>query len=287
MSKINHAKKLSWNISDPEQRLGIRAGRFTNVNTKLCALLAVLCTVGVYTILYMVPANPYTLMFTDRGVTPPLMVLLSLWTLFTLVLKWLKIRLQQRALKISILPHQHDFVLSPNTVDQVLRNLNEAVEQPKQFFLFNRVIGALSNLKNIGMISDVGDILRSYNDQDIESMETSYSILHGFLWAIPVLGFIGTVEGLSSAIGSFGKVLASGADASALTTSLQSVTGGLATAFETTLIALILALSLHLLATLTKKKEEDLLIACSDYCSQNIVSHLRMPGYRNEQNPEY
>ena len=38
-------------------------------------------------------------------------------------------------------------------------------------------------------------------------METSYSVINAFVWAIPVLGFIGTVLGLSQAIGQFGGVL--------------------------------------------------------------------------------
>ncbi len=287
MSVPSPSHKLSWSKKDPEQRLGFRGGRFTNVNTKLCALLAIVFTVGIYAALYLCPSNPYTEMFTHRGMTPPFMVLLALWTLFILLFKSFKIRLQRSALNIAILPGEHDFILSPNTVDQVLHNLGRVVEDPKQFFLFNRILGTLANLKNIGMISDVGDILRSSNDQDVESMESSYSLLHGFLWAIPVLGFIGTVEGLSVAIGAFGKVLASGAETSALTTALQSVTGGLATAFETTLIALIFALVLHLWATATKKSEEELLIACSEYCSKNIVSHLRMPGHRDETSNPY
>jgi biopolymer transport protein ExbB/TolQ len=202
-------------------------------------------------------------------------VFLASWSLFILLIKVSKIRLQRKALGIAIVPRELDFVLSPNTVDQVLRNINLAVEQPKFFFLFNRVVGTLSNLKNIGNISDVGDILRSYNEQDMESVETSYSLLNGFLWSIPVLGFIGTVEGLSHAIGNFGNVLASGADMTALTSSLQGVTGGLAIAFETTLIALVLALALQLLATTLKKSEDELLLACSEYCTTNIVSRLR------------
>ncbi|MDR0392147.1 MAG: MotA/TolQ/ExbB proton channel family protein, partial [Planctomycetaceae bacterium] len=89
--------------------------------------------------------------------------------------------------------------------------------------------------------------------------------------------------GLSKAIGTFGSVLANGANTAALTASLQTVTGGLATAFETTLVALIFALVLHLFAIYMKKSEEELLIACSEYCSQNIVAHLRMPSHRNEE----
>ena len=271
----NQDKRLSWSKSDIEQKFGFHGGRFSAVNTSLCAVLALATTVAFYVALYVAPGGWFTDMFTKRGMTPYCMVFLAGWSLFILFIKASKVRLQRKALKILIVPREHDFVLSPNTVDQVLRNMNDAVEQPKFFFLFNRIQGTLSNLKNIGMISDVGDILRSYNDQDVESVETSYSLLNGFLWSIPVLGFIGTVEGLSQAIGSFGSVLAEGGDMSALTTSLQAVTGGLATAFETTLIALVLALILQLLATAMKKSEEELLIACSEYCSSSIVSKLR------------
>ncbi|MDR0391268.1 MAG: MotA/TolQ/ExbB proton channel family protein, partial [Planctomycetaceae bacterium] len=226
--------RLSWTRLDIEQRLGFRGGRFTNVNTTLCAILAAVCSVTFYTVLYTLPPNWFTAMFMQRGMTPFPMVFLAFWTLFILLLKWSKINLQKKSLNIKILPPDLDFILSPNTVDQILRNVNNQIEQPKYFFLFNRIVGTLANLKNIGMISDVGDILRSYNEQDIESVETSYSLINGFLWAIPVLGFIGTVEGLSKAIGTFGSVLANGANTAALTASLQTVTGGLATAFETT-----------------------------------------------------
>jgi biopolymer transport protein ExbB/TolQ len=281
MSGIYQDNRLSWVRNDSESWLGVHSSRFTSVHSGLCATFAFAATLFFYTILYLTPGNWFTDIFTLRGFTPYVMVLLAFWSVAILCIKWTKIRLQWKALKISLLPST-TFVLSPNTVDQVMQNLNQMVEQPKQFFLFNRIVGALSNLKNIGMISDVSDILRSYNEQDEEAVETSYSLLNGFLWAIPVLGFIGTVQGLSVAIGEFGSVLQQGGNMEMLIGSLQTVTGGLATAFETTLVALVLALFLHLCATAMRKAEEELLHACSEYCNQNIVAHLRMMINREE-----
>lgn len=281
MSNSFQDNRLSWVRSDTESLFGVHSSQFTAVNSALCAAFALTAAVIYYAVLYLMPHHWFSDMFTLRGFTPYLMVFLAFWSLAILFLKWTKIRLQHKALKIFILPTA-TFVLSPNTVDQVMQNIHSAVEQPKHFFLFNRIIGALSNLKNIGMISDVSDILRSYNEQDAEAVETSYGILNGFLWAIPVLGFIGTVQGLSVAIGEFGSVLREGGNMEALTGSLQKVTGGLATAFETTLVALVLALFLHLCATAMRKAEEELLHACSEYCNQNIVAHLRMIIHREE-----
>ena len=282
MSDIYQDDRLSWIRNDSESWLGVRSSRFTAVHSGLCATFAFAMTLFFYTLLYMAPGNWFTDMFTLRGFTPYVMIFLAFWSVGILCIKWTKIRLQWKALDISLLPST-TFILSPNTVDQVMQNINHMVEQPKQFFLFNRIIGALSNLKNIGMISEVSDILRSYNEQDEEAVETSYSLLNGFLWAIPVLGFIGTVQGLSVAIGEFGSVLQQGGNMDALVGSLQTVTGGLATAFETTLVALVLALFLHLCATAMRKAEAELLYACSEYCNQNIVAHLRMMINREEE----
>ena len=133
----------------------------------------------------------------------------------------------------------------------------------------------------------MNEILQSRGEQDENTMESSYTMINGFLWAIPILGFIGTVLGLSSAIGNFGSVLASDSDMDALIPTLKQVTGGLSTAFETTLIALVIALFLQLIATNIKKREEEFLDECSEYCLNHVVSRLRLDfaskGEKNEE----
>jgi biopolymer transport protein ExbB/TolQ len=56
---------------------------------------------------------------------------------------------------------------------------------------------------------------------------------------------------------------------------LISVTGGLSTAFETTLVGLGFALILHLLADLVQQRETDFLDECNDYCQAHVISKLR------------
>jgi hypothetical protein len=101
-------------------------------------------------------------------------------------------------------------------------------------------------------------------------------------WAIPVLGFIGTVMGLSTAIGGFAAVLQSAEDLSQIKSSLQGVTGGLATAFETTLQALVAALIIQLILTFLKKSEEEFLDECSEYCVRNVVNRLRIMPFQGD-----
>ena len=54
------------------------------------------------------------------------------------------------------------------------------------------------------------------------------------------------------------------------------VTGGLATAFETTLVALVMALFIQLYLNSLQKRETDFLDECSDYCHLHVISKLRL-----------
>ena len=72
--------------------------------------------------------------------------------------------------------------------------------------------------------------------------------------------------------------LAAGADMAALRGSLQSVTAGLATAFETTLVALVCALILQLLVSWLQSRESDFLDICNDICHKNVAGKLRLNG---------
>jgi biopolymer transport protein ExbB/TolQ len=169
-----------------------------------------------------------------------------------------------------------DFILNRETSRDVLLNLREKVDDTRNFVLFNRVDHALSNLHNIGRVADVSDILCTQAEYDEDQLASSYGLLNGFLWAIPVLGFIGTVLGLSQAIGAFGDTMRSATDLAALKTSLQDVTGGLSVAFETTLVALVCALILQLLLSWIQGRETKFLDDCNEYCHAHIVSRLKL-----------
>jgi biopolymer transport protein ExbB/TolQ len=275
--------QLNWSKRDFEQRLGFRGGRFTTVNRWLSFLLGLALTLAFYAVLIFVlqrwpQAQWFTAMFLARGICPYPTMLLFFWALAILFIKGRKLDLQEEALRLSAVPQQPDFELTPTTARTVLERIHSLVDSTSHFLLLNRIERALSNLKNIGQVSDVSSILKTQAEYDEEQMTSSYSLVNGFVWAIPVLGFIGTVLGLSQAIGAFGLTLQAGGDMSAIKESLQTVTAGLATAFETTLIALVAALIIQLMITFRQSREGEFLDACNDYCHASVAAKLRLGG---------
>lgn len=286
MSSNTSTVPLSWLRSDPECRLGLTAARFTRVRSLICAVLALGITTLFYSVLAILPVQfEHAIdMFCARGMIPYVIVFATAWCVALLAIKSRKLRLQRKALNYLVVPEANDFVLSPVTVDQVIARMFSTVDDPKYFVLFNRITVALSNLRNLGRVTDVDEILRSQAEHDESIMESSYSLLRGLIWAIPVLGFIGTVLGLSEAIGGFGNVLATTGDMNTISNSLKGVTAGLSIAFDTTLIALVAALVIQIWTTFSHKSEEEFLDNCTEYCQLNIVNRLRlMPFHTDEE----
>jgi biopolymer transport protein ExbB/TolQ len=284
------ALTLNWSRQDIENRLGFfRAGRYTSANKILGFMLAIALTAVFFSLLAFVFSStpllrPFAVVFLRPGnlyTTGPA-TFLFLWAMSLLVLKRLKLNYQERALTLAAVPQNPDFVLNEVSARAVIDRIHGLVDHPRHFILLNRIDRALANLRNIGGLSDVSTLLKGQAENDENQVSSSYTLIGGMVWAIPVLGFIGTVQGLSAAISTFAQTLASSEDLNAIKANLQGVTGGLATAFETTLVALVMALLLQLYLTSLQKRETDFLDECNDYCHQHVISKLRLVAQPHE-----
>lgn len=270
---------LSWQRADIEQRLGFRGAKYPDVNPWFTLIIGgILSGLFYATLVFLMPGTWLAAQFLKRPskLIPFLIAFFSTWAVAILFVKWQKLRLQRKALNIEVVPSSRDFVLAPTTAPTVLKHMCQCVDNPAHFVLMSRIERALANLSNIGRVSDVIDMLQSQAQNDEDRMESSYTVLRGFIWCVPVLGFIGTVLGLSYAMQNFGGVLASEGGIQSLKTNLTDVTSGLSTAFETTLQGLVAALSIQLVLSGLKKQEEQFLDDCKEYCHANIVSRLRL-----------
>jgi biopolymer transport protein ExbB/TolQ len=250
-------------------------------------VIAILLTLAFYGVCFYVlqPNNiSYDLSqkFTSRGFTPYAIVFLFFWGMSTLFVKWRKLKFQEKALDLAVVPQEPDFSLNNETAKAVLARTDSLVDSARNFILLNRIEVALSNLRNIGQISDVSSILGNQSKIDEQQVASSYNLIRGFIWATPVLGFIGTVLGLGDAIGGFGKTIAGTQEVEAIKASLGGVTAGLSTAFDTTLVGLLATISLHFITNFLKFKESLFLDQCNDYCQVHVLAKLKLT--KAEQN---
>jgi hypothetical protein len=164
-------KTLDWSRCDIERKWGFHGGRFTTPGKLLSMILGVLLTAAFYALVVLVQqqwpqTHWFAAMFLERGPCPYPTMLLFFWALAMLFIKWRKFVLQRRALGLSIMPLDPEFVLTSVTAREVRERMCMMVDNPHHFLLFNRIDLALANLHNIGQAADVAAILKIQAEAD-------------------------------------------------------------------------------------------------------------------------
>jgi biopolymer transport protein ExbB/TolQ len=146
--------------------------------------------------------------------------------------------------------------------------------EQKDLILVSRINKAIKQIRINKNPADVANILSTVAETDNAIMDSSYVLIKYMIWALPILGFIGTVIGMTEAIGSFDAVLKSvnKEGFSALKENLGMVTGGLSVAFDTTFLALVLSAVVNLFANTLQKREEDFLSDVEEFTTDNIIN---------------
>ena len=119
----------------------------------------------------------------------------------------------------------------------------------------------------------MGAWLATESQRETAVSDASFAISRYFIWAIPIMGFIGTVQGLAHAVSGFSS-LGNAPDLFSIKNAIGQVTAGLGVAFETTLLALVLTIPLMLLLTFVQRNEEKLLVEIDNYLDQVLLTNL-------------
>ncbi len=117
------------------------------------------------------------------------------------------------------------------------------------------------------------EVNREASGLDQEQTAGRFTLTRYILYLLPVIGFIGTVEGISKALMKISQVLPLVKDLDAFLGNLTGVTSALQIAFDSTLLALFLSAWLMLVQTLVFRLAERLLARVDRW----VVEHV-LPG---------
>ena len=197
------------------------------------------------------------------------------WAIGILYLKIQKLRHQKTALYLDVLPEEIGSVIDNQNVATFIDNLYGLPARLRDSMMVNRIRKGLELFEVRQNNGEVANMMGAQSNIDSARIGGSYSLLKVFLWAIPILGFIGTVMGLSSAIGSINLGTE---DMGAIMSSIGKVTSGLGTAFDTTLLGLVLAMLLNFPMNAVVKAEDDNLNNIDAFCNEILLPRLNDGG---------
>ena len=178
------------------------------------------------------------------------------------------------SLKKIQLPRTSDNGERVEGASDLLDFLNELPVGWRESYLGRRLTDALEYVERSGAAAGLDDELKYLADLDVARQQESYALIRIIIWATPMLGFLGTVMGITAALG--------GLDAQELAANIQvamdKLLSGLYPAFDTTTIALAFSVSLMFIQFLIDRLDTSVLSAVDDRTNFELVGRFQTLG---------
>ena len=184
-----------------------------------------------------------------------------------LLLRWLALRAEKAACALAILPRWDGKPLPPSGAHELLAGVDRQPERIRETFLGRRLRAVLEFVGQRQSAAEIDDQLRSLADADAVAQDNSFGLIRFITWAIPILGFLGTVVGITGAI--------SGVTPEQLEHSMSAVTDGLGEAFDSTALALALTMVQMFFAHLVERQEQGLMTTVDQQVEQQLAHRFR------------
>lgn len=198
--------------------------------------------------------------------------------LAALVLKVLDVRQQQASLSAISLG---DFS-APQPVSKAGELLEALATLPKQLqesYLGRRLNDGLEAIERNGSADKLEEELKYLSDQDGARQFESYSLVRIINWGNPMLGFLGTVVGITAALGDLGTSLGSdAAGGNNLQGAMQGLLSGLYVAFDTTAIGLTFTMALMFIQYGIDQVEVNVLGQVDRRAAHELMGRFEMIG---------
>jgi hypothetical protein len=192
------------------------------------------------------------------------------WAGFILLSRYLEVCRQRRAFGLGLLPTDEGARILPEDARPLQRRVDQVTGR-RPYILANLIRMALNKYAISRSSQDASETMRAQADVDLGRLVTSMATVHYLAWAVPALGFLGTVRGLAMSLSMAGQLDV------AIEQFLNDATRHLNVAFDCTLIALALSLPLMFLIHSVQRDEEALVIDCQQYCLEHLINRLCDP----------
>ncbi len=207
--------------------------------------------------------------------TQYLCVLLAFWSLCILFAKWRRSARRARCVANSPAP-QPGSLDTDDATRNVIAEFQQAGARCGDDLMARRVERLIDEFRFSREPTAVAAVLSSESEVAQADLDSAYTPVRIFAWTIPVLGFIGTIVALGQATGRFATFLATGTqDADQVRIALTRATTDLAFAFETTLVAVLLALIVTVTYLLLQNSEKAVLRTVDDMCRSRLLPLMR------------
>jgi biopolymer transport protein ExbB/TolQ len=192
--------------------------------------------------------------------------ILMFWALAIMTYKAREILRERNLLEVELIPIAEGMRILPEDTREFARQV-EALPGDRQRMLLPRaLINALRRFNSTRNIQDVSSSTNSVFESEADRLESELSMIRYISWAIPSIGFIGTVRGIGEALAQADK---------AVQGDIAGVTQSLGVAFNSTFIALLISIFLMFLVYQLQLLQERLVFDSKNYLDEKLIRHMK------------
>jgi biopolymer transport protein ExbB/TolQ len=191
---------------------------------------------------------------------------LMLWAFAIMGLKARNAMDERKLLTRQLLNVSDGTRILPEDARQMSRPIQALPSVQKDYLVSRSLLAALRRFDSTRNIQDVSSAVSEVLDTESDRLDSELSMVRYIAWAIPSIGFIGTVRGIGEALSQAHK---------AVQGDIAGVTASLGVAFNSTFIALIISIVVMFLMHQLQLMQERLVLDTHSYCDDNLLRHLK------------
>jgi len=194
-------------------------------------------------------------------------LILMLWAIAIIAYKARATLRERAALDEDLVQVPEGRRILPEDTREYARQLETLPPERQQMLTVRAVNAALARFGATRNVQDVSEAAHAAAQAEAERLDSELSMVRYIAWAIPAIGFIGTVRGIGDALAEAHK---------AVTGDIAGVTAGLGVAFNSTFFALMLSLVLMFLLHNLQLAQERLVLDSETYLDRRLLRHLQV-----------
>lgn len=189
-------------------------------------------------------------------------LILMMWGSFLILSKSLAIVKDRYLFSVDLLEgssHQHD------DLKTTLSALEELPDKIKESALVKTLSASLRRFLITSDIHNTSEAIESSVDALAVKQEAENSMIRYLIWAIPSIGFIGTVRGIGEALSLADQALAG---------DIAGMTNSLGVAFNSTLVALLISIVLMFFLHQLQRLQDGMVVDTQAYCEKFLLGKI-------------
>jgi biopolymer transport protein ExbB/TolQ len=222
--------------------------------------------------------RPLFVIIKDRE--PQWEITFCLWGLIVLGYKFFQISRERSLFKHDFVQVQPGERIIPEDALDRYKELKSAIEREPRWrerLLPECMLAALHRLHATNSVRDAANAVRERAELAADQLDSTLSLVRYIAWAIPAIGFIGTVRGIGGAL-SFAEVAIHG--------DISPVTQNLGLAFNSTFVGLALCIVLMYCLHVVQSRQEAFIIETQTHCRDKLIDVMKVPT-RDETSSVY